>query len=119
MSNVNYSQADQANNLGFITVKSTNSLTGVVTIYKCKQLVSSVSLNVLKNTPNLFTPALPATITNSLNRLKLGVNNKIFYVFSQSVFPTGSTKTGVSFLVNKNLPFSLNADATCNIKVNV
>lgn len=117
VTNIDYTQADKPNNSGFITVRSRDSLSGIETIYKCKQLVASVSLNVLKNTVNLFTPPLPASKTASLNRLKFGTNNKIFFVFSQNVFAPTEKKTGLSFLWQNNLPFSLNADTTCNLNV--
>jgi hypothetical protein len=81
-------------------------MNGIETIYKCKQLISSVSLNVLKNTANLFTPPLPATKLNSLNRLKQGTNNKIFYVFDRNVFAPGSKNDGRFVLVAKQ--FAIN-----------
>ena len=115
--NVDYTQADKPGNAGYITVRSMDSRNGIENIYTCRQLISSVSLNVLKNTANLFTPPLPASKSASLNRLKQGTNNKIFFVFSQNVFPPMSKKTGLSFLWQNNLPFSLNADAACNLNV--
>lgn len=113
VSNIEYAQA--AKTSGNITVTSKNSLTGQVTIYKCKHLVSSVSLNVLKNTKNLFTPPLPASIATSLNNLRLGTNNKIFFVFNQNVFTNGMT--ALSFIWQNGTAFSLNADAACNVRI--
>jgi hypothetical protein len=115
VTNIEYALA--AKSAGNITVTSLNNLTGKVTIYKCKQLVSSVSLNVLKNTKNLFTPPLPASKLTSLNNLRLGTNNKVFFVFSQNVFTNGMR--GLSFIWNNNTPISLNADKICNVKLKV
>lgn len=89
---------------------------GKITNYKAKNVVTSFSLNVLKNSPSLFTPQLPVIKLNAINNLAMGTNNHIFYVFNQNVFTNG--KTGIAFLWDNNTSsFSLNADTTCNLAV--
>ena len=111
VTNIEYARA--AKSSGIITVTSRNSLTGQITIHKCKHVVSSVSLNVLKNSKNLFTPRLPKSITTSINNLRLGTNNKVFFVFSENVF--SNNMTGLSFIWQDGSPFSLDADKICNV----
>jgi hypothetical protein len=115
VTNINWSQADKTN--GFILVQTKNSM-GTITNYKAKNVVTSFSLNVLKNSPSLFTPQLPASKLNAINNLAMGTNNHIFYVFNQNVFTNG--KTGIAFLWGNNTSsFSLNADTACNLAVSI
>ncbi len=77
-------------------------------------MVVSVSLNVLKNSPNLFIPNLPESKRASISNLEMGVNNKLFFVFESEVF-TGenSDLTGVSFVFTNETDFSLPSDSNC------
>ena len=114
VTNIDTSQADKTSGC-VITVKALSKNGTVLTQYKAKQVVSSVSLNVLKNTPNLFTPNLPTAKTASINKLTLGINNKLFFMYNKTSLFT--TNTGIAFLWKSNLNFTLNADKTYNLKV--
>ena len=122
VTNVDYSKADKfdndGNDIGFIWVTTQNAKTKVITNYMCKQLVVSVSLNVLKNTHKpLFKPNLPKSKIDSIQSLTQGVDNKLFFVFETEVFSLESGLTGLTFLWQKNLNFKLDADKECKLKV--
>ena len=114
--NINWSQADSKTN-GIILVQTINS-NGTITNYKAKHVVTSFSLNVLKNSQNLFTPSLPASKLSAIKNLAMGTSNHIFFVFKQNVFT--NKNTGVVFLwQNAKTGFSLAADSVCNLSVNI
>ena len=113
--NIDWSKADQAN--GSIVVQTINYL-GEIMNYTARQVVTSVSLNVLKNNPFLFTPELPAYKRDSINNLTMGTTNKLFFVFDAPVFRPDENDTAVSFLwENTTAAFSLDADKTCSLNV--
>ena len=115
---IDWSQADKSNN-EVIVIQTTDANTGASNSYMAKNVVVSVSLNVLKYTTNLFNPPLPESKRTSIENLEMGVNNKLFYVFESDVF-TGSNAdlTGISFeWSNNQTGFSLPSDANCDLSV--
>jgi len=100
-------------------IETTDANTGANNSYLARNVVVSVSLNVLKYTTNLFNPPLPESKRTSIENLEMGVNNKLFYVFESDVF-TGSNAdlTGISFQWSNNQTgFSLPSDANCDLSV--
>lgn len=110
---IDWSQADKSDN-EVIVIQTTDETTGATNTYSAKNVVVSVSLNVLKNSPNLFTPNLPESKRASISNLEMGVNNKLFFVFESDVF-TGenSDLTGVSFVFTNDTDFILPSDSNC------
>jgi len=115
---IDWSQADKSNN-EVIVIETADANTGANNSYLARNVVVSVSLNVLKYTTNLFNPPLPESKRASIENLEMGVNNKLFYVFESDVF-TGSNAdlTGISFQWSNNQTgFSLPSDANCDLSV--
>ena len=113
---IDWSQADKTSG-EVILIHTTDPNTGLKSTYQCRNVVVSVSLNVLKNSDDFFVPPLPETKQAAINNLKMGDNNKLFFVFEAPVFQNDDI-TGLSFeWDNEGNSFSLPSDATCNLSV--
>lgn len=85
-------------------------------IYAADAVVVTLPLGILKNSPTLFMPELPPNKQQALDKLDMGVLNKIMLVFPQCFWPKEYSSFGnveyshdISFFLNNDLFFPSNA----------